>query len=150
MNPHLILKLLKKGEPGLSTSKSTKPGTARILVVADEPDVARYLSAFLSDCGYDAEPATDPNEALAKAQEVMPDLITLDIDMPGKSGVAVYQEMRKIPALSKVKVVVITAVPQKIRSHPGGQAMLDEIEGYLTKPFEPEVLQETIANALQG
>ncbi len=144
-----ILKLLKEGESGLAGQDRPAASRGRILVIDDEPDVAAYLAAFLADCGYDTETATDPEEGLAKAKATPPDVITLDVDMAGKNGVQVYRELRADPTLADVKVVVITAVPQKLKALPGGAEMLAEIEGYLTKPFETEVLRETVARALK-
>jgi two-component system alkaline phosphatase synthesis response regulator PhoP len=143
-----ILKLLKSGASGVPVSEPPAASLGRVLVIDDEPDVAAYLAAFLSDCGYATDVATDPNEGISKAKASPPDVITLDVDMPGKTGVEVYQELRADDSLADVKVVVITAVPQKLAEHPGGKEMMGEIEGYLTKPFEPEVLRDTVAQAL--
>jgi CheY-like chemotaxis protein len=143
-----ILKLLKEGQQVTSEHADRAPSSrGSVLVIDDEPDVAAYLSAFLADCGFDTRSATDPAAAVADAKADPPDVITLDIDMPGKNGVEVYAELRAAPALDGTRVVVITAVPQKLQSMPGGPEMLREIEGYLTKPFEPDALRETVERA---
>lgn len=65
----------------------------------DEPDVVRCLSALLSDHGFTVSAAQDGGEALTKARAERPDLITLDITMPGKSGVDVFTTLRRDPEL---------------------------------------------------
>ena len=82
----------------------------RILVIDDEPDERLYISTLLEDNGYVTETAEDGNEGLEKAETVSPDLITLDITMPEKSGVRFYREIRKNPQLCKIPIVVITGV----------------------------------------
>ena len=61
-------------------------GPKRILIVDDEQDIRTYLSTLLGDQGYETSEARDGGEALQMVQEGAPDLITLDISMPGKSG----------------------------------------------------------------
>ena len=65
----------------------------------DEPDVVRCLSALLSDHGFAVSTARAGSEALTKARAERPDLITLDITMPGKSGVDVFTTLRRDPEL---------------------------------------------------
>ena len=65
-----------------------------VLIVDDEPDFRVYLSTFLEDNGFLTVTAKDGDEALAKVQRNRPDLITLDITMPEKSGVRFYREMK--------------------------------------------------------
>jgi CheY-like chemotaxis protein len=81
-----------------------------ILVIDDEPDVVTYLSTFLSDNGYATESASDGQEAMEKVKANKPDLITLDMSMPKKSGVRFYRELKDDPELSMIPVLVVTAV----------------------------------------
>jgi len=80
-----------------------------ILVVDDEPDVITYLTTLLEDNGYATDSAVNGTEAMAKLRQLKPDLITLDISIPEKSGVRVYREMKEDPDLAHIPVLVITA-----------------------------------------
>lgn len=119
----------------------------RILVVDDEPDVVRYLSAFLTDQGFAVSTAQDGGEALAKARREMPDLITLDISMPGKSGVDVFTSFRRDPQLRHIPVFIITGVVDFRRLMYYRE--VQPPEGYMEKPIEPDVLLMTVRRLLE-
>lgn len=118
----------------------------RILVVDDEPDVVRYLSTFLSDEGFTVSTAQDGDEALAKVRAERPDLITLDITMPGKSGVDVFTALRREPALQGIPVFIITGVVDFRRLMYYRE--VQPPEGYMEKPIDPDVLLMTIRRLL--
>jgi CheY-like chemotaxis protein len=82
----------------------------KILIVDDEQDVCVYLSRLFQENGYAAMCAADGNEALAKVQAERPDLITLDLSMPNKSGVKFYREIKSQPELSGIPVVFVTGI----------------------------------------
>ena len=79
-----------------------------ILIVDDNEENAMYLSEILRDNGYEYAVARDGNEALAAMQEKPPRLVLLDIFMPRKSGVLVFQSMKQDPRLEKIPVIVVT------------------------------------------
>jgi CheY-like chemotaxis protein len=85
-------------------------GRKRILVLDDEPSVVTYLETLLRDNGYDTVSARDGREGIEKARSEKPDLITLDISMPEKSGVRFYREIKEDPDLAGIPVVVVTGV----------------------------------------
>ena len=70
-------------------------GRQRILIIDDEPDVVSYLSAFLEDEGFHVFTAGNGPDGLVLAREQAPDLITLDITMPGMSGIEVLTTLRR-------------------------------------------------------
>jgi Fe-S oxidoreductase len=119
----------------------------RILVVDDEPDVVRYLSALLSDHGFAVSSAQDGSEALTKARAERPDLITLDITMPGKSGVDVFTTLRRDPQLASIPVFIITGVVDFRRLMYYRE--VQPPEGYMEKPIDPDVLLMTIRRLLE-
>lgn len=119
----------------------------RILVVDDEPDVLRYLEAFLSDQGFQVSTARDGGEALARARRQMPDLITLDISMPGRSGVDVFTSFRRDPQLRHIPVFIITGVVDFRRLMYYRE--VQPPEGYMEKPIDPDVLLMTIRRLLE-
>ncbi len=82
----------------------------KILVVDDEPDVVTYLTTLLEDNGYNVISAVDGNEAMGKTRSEAPDLVTLDISMPEKSGVKFYREVKGDAGLKDIPIVIVTGV----------------------------------------
>ncbi|WP_420264167.1 response regulator [Candidatus Magnetominusculus dajiuhuensis] len=82
----------------------------RVLVIDDEEAIRGYLSTILSESGYDVVEAVDGEDGLSKAREMRPDLITLDVMMPKKTGVFVLGELRRDGELANVPVIMLTSV----------------------------------------
>ena len=82
----------------------------KILVIDDEPDVTTYLVSLFEDNDFIVVSAADGVEGLQKAKAEKPDLITLDISMPEKSGVRFYREIREDPDLKAIPIVIVTGV----------------------------------------
>ena len=118
----------------------------KILVVDDEPDVVSYLSTFLEDEGFAVVSAQDGPEGIDKARAERPDLITLDITMPGMSGIEVLTVLRRDPDLNPIPVIVITGVTsfQKQLSFRGVRPP----EAFMQKPMDLEVLTEHLETLL--
>jgi Fe-S oxidoreductase len=105
----------------------------KILVTDDEPDFVTFISTILEDNGATVVRAYDGDQAIEIARREKPDLITLDISMPGKSGVEVFDKLRKDPDLGSVPVCIITGQPDTrklIYERPVASP-----EGYLDKPI---------------
>jgi len=81
----------------------------KILIVDDEPDIRNYLSACIEDAGFQVDTAKDGIEALEKVEANPPDLITLDLIMPRRSGVRVIRELQKNEKWANIPIIVITA-----------------------------------------
>lgn len=81
----------------------------KILIIDDEPDIVSYLSLLLENHGYRVVSASDGKEGLALAKREHPDLVCLDIMMPRKTGVALYQEIKTDPGLKKLPCIIISA-----------------------------------------
>ena len=84
----------------------------KILVVDDEPDSISFLTSVLEENGYDHISASDGVEGLELAQKEKPDLILLDLIMPEKSGMMMFQELRKDPDLSNIPVVIVSGASE--------------------------------------
>jgi CheY-like chemotaxis protein len=110
-----------------------------ILVVDDEPDQLTYIAAVLEDSGATIRKATDGEEALAAIREEKPDLMTLDLEMPGKNGIDVFVEVREDPALKDLPVCVVTGNPE-MRKLIYERPALPLPEGFLDKPVSEETL----------
>ena len=87
-----------------------RDGKKEILILEDEPDVVTYLKTLLEDHGYVTDSAANGWEGMERAKAGPPDLITLDISMPEKSGIHFYREIKEDPVLAQVPVVVVTGV----------------------------------------
>ncbi len=111
--------------------------THRILVVDDEPDITALVAYHLARAGYRVSTASSGDEALRAAREERPDLVILDLMLPGVSGYDVLAELRKLEETRDVGVILLTArrdEPDRIRGLSLGA------DDYLTKPFSPAEL----------
>jgi Fe-S oxidoreductase/ActR/RegA family two-component response regulator len=110
----------------------------KILVADDEPDQRDFLTAVFEDNGATVITAADGDEALALARSEAPDLLTLDLSMPGRNAGEVFEEIRRDAGLSDLKICIITGRPE-LR----GLIYDREVrrpDGYLDKPVEDEAL----------
>jgi CheY-like chemotaxis protein len=82
----------------------------KILVVDDEPDVLTFLSALLKDAGYEVLTAEDGTQALQVARQERPDLISLDLAMPNKTGTEFYRKMQKDKQISGTPVIIVSGL----------------------------------------
>ncbi len=115
----------------------------KILIVDDDPNICEVLRTILVKEGYSAVIATDGEEALAKFAAAHPDLVLLDIMMPGMNG---YQVMREIQKKSGVPVILVTA-----KSEPNDEALGLDLgaEDYITKPIDKTSLLARIRARLR-
>ena len=88
-------------------------GKLRILVVDDERDVVRYISMVLEDEDYDVDTALNGKEALNYIKEKPPDLICLDVMMPGESGLTLFKKLREEESFRNIPVFIISAVEKE-------------------------------------
>lgn len=119
----------------------------KILVVDDEPDILVFFSSVLEDNGATVLEAHDGEEALKIAQDEKPDLITLDINMPGKDGGWVFENLRNTPETESMKVCIITGRPELRRliyDRP-----VPPPEGYLDKPVDEDKLMRNVRKILE-
>jgi CheY-like chemotaxis protein len=117
----------------------------RILVVDDEPAIRLLCRVNLQADGFAVKEASDGASAMALAHEWHPDLILLDVMMPGEDGFAVAERIRDDPELSSVRVLFLTAradIGDHERSRGTGAV------GHVTKPFNPSSLGDEIRAAL--
>lgn len=120
-----------------SGSASTE-GSHRILVVDDNVDAASSLACVLQAFGYKANTATDGPSALCAVQSQRPDIILLDIGMPGMNGYEVCQRLRMLPACRDVTLVALSGWAQDDHQ---AQADGADFDHYFIKPVDPEALR---------
>ena len=121
----------------------------RILVVDDEPDAIEFVKAILSEVAeFEIVEAIDGESGLQKAQEKFPDLIILDVMMPGIDGFKVFHELRKNPATREIPILMLTGVADKIGIKFFKEDMKEylgsEPIAYIEKPVNPVSLQKTV------
>jgi len=115
----------------------------KILVVDDEEDIAKALKARLKANGYHVISATDSVQAFMMANKEKPDLIILDIMIPGGGGFIVAERLKQSSATHHIPIIFLTGIS-------GGEERAYKVgaSGYLMKPYQPEKLLETIHNTL--
>jgi len=120
----------------------------KILVVDDEPDQLLFLSTVLEDNGASVVQARDGEEALVMARREKPDLITLDLGMPRKSGVDVFIELRNDVELMHTPICIITGRPE-LRKYIYERKEARPPEGYLNKPVNEETVLRSLRKILE-
>jgi len=113
----------------------------KILVIEDEIDLARLLDLRLSKEGFIVFIANTGEEGVKRAQEMMPDLILLDLILPGIYGLAVLKELKLNERTQRIPVLILTSMHNADYSH---KIMEEGVAGYLQKPCDPEILMEKI------
>ena len=118
----------------------------QILVVDDDPDIARFVEVNLRSAGYDVAVAGDGEEALEKAGDMRPDLVLLDVMMPRIDGFEVAQRLRKNPQTANTSIIMLTAKALSADKVTGLQAGADD---YIIKPFDPIELLARVKGTLR-
>lgn len=117
-----------------SLSRSEQSPPARILVVEDEESLSRLIASYLSRDGYAVETVRDGLEAIAYARAFPPDVVVLDLGLPGTDGIEVCRTLR---TFSDCYVIILTARVEEVDRLIGLSVGADD---YLTKPFSPREL----------
>ena len=129
---------------------------AKALVVEDDPDYAVLLARTLEDDGFAVRIATDGEHALNAVQKERPDVITLDIQMPRKSGLLFYRQLKCNPEYRRIPVVVVTGITRGDRDTEVFIRTFLEVDhlplpaAYLEKPAEAEDLLNTVRASLRA
>lgn len=107
--------------------------SSTILIVDDEPGGRYTLESILEEQGYVIEMAENGVEALEKAHQLLPDVILLDVMMPGMDGFEVCQRIRKDPILAEIPIIMLTALDDRKSFLHGLESGADD---YITKPYD--------------
>lgn len=118
--------------------------TKKILIADDEPDILEILSFNLHNEGYEIITAKNGDEALDKAKQHKPDLIILDVMMPGKTGIEVCNILRSQHVFNQTLIIFLTAIADESAEIAGLETGADD---YITKPLSLKVLTSKV-NAL--
>lgn len=118
------------------------PSGRRILIVDDDPEIAALLACVFALGGHTTRWAPDGPRALELLEAELPDLLTLDVNMPGMSGIEVLRQLRASPRLQGLQVVVLTSREDVLPQ------MRLQADAVMTKPFDIAALLATAASLL--
>ena len=118
---------------------------SRVLVVDDDPVIVRLLEVNLRLDGYEVETASRGEQALDRAIETAPDLVILDVMMPGLDGWETCRRLREQPAFADTPVIFLSA---RARDDDRSKGLSLGPVAYLTKPFDPVRLMELVRRML--
>ncbi len=144
----VVRKALEEMEPAQSAGQSQEARPAfKLLVADDNPSNMVLLTRYLQGEGYDLVTACDGVETLEVMRAEMPDLLLLDVNMPGKDGFQVLQEIRSDPATEHLPVIILTAA----RLDPADMQLALNLgaDDYVTKPFDRRELLARIRTKLR-
>jgi two-component system, cell cycle response regulator DivK len=113
----------------------------KILIVDDDPNIIDYLTTLFEDNGYSTFSAHDVQEGLDLAKKEIPDLITLDLEMPEEWGPRFYRKMSQDKSLKNIPVIVISGLS-------GGDHAVGKAVAFISKPFDREELLKIVKETL--
>jgi DNA-binding response OmpR family regulator len=133
-----------RDDPRSLASRTT--GEPRILIVDDESAIRLVCRVNLDSAGFETIEAGDGETALALARSERPDLILLDVMLPGLNGWEVAAKLRELPETNRIPIVFLTArstTTDEVHGHAVGGV------GYISKPFDPEALTAMVTATLK-
>lgn len=119
--------------------------TKRVLIADDEPNIVVSLEFLMERNGYQIRIASDGDQVLKAVEEQRPDLILLDVMLPGRSGFEVCQKIRENPAWQGIKIIMLTA---KGRETEVAKGLALGADAYITKPFSTKDLLAQVKQIL--
>ena len=125
-----------------------------VLIVEDELDMRIFIATLLETSGYQPVMTRDGTEGMRKAKDVFPDLIILDVMMPGEGGVQMFRQLKTDDTLCNIPVIMLSAVAQKTFTHYLNMVnarLKDPIpdpDAYIEKPPEAEDLLKMTATLI--
>ena len=118
---------------------------ARVLVVEDDEVVGGFIQSILQMAGYEVFRAADGEAAILMAHDVRPDLVTLDVMMPGIDGWEVAHQLRIDEATAATRIVMVSAIPPNELTD---RARNEPVQAVLSKPFDFAALVEVVEQVL--
>ncbi len=113
----------------------------KVLIIDDDPLIVSYLETLLDDNGYKTATANNGVDAEKTAKEFLPDLITLDLDMPDEWGPRVYRRLTKNKEFKDIPVIVISGLT-------GREHSINKAVGFFDKPFNPVEVLNAVKNTI--
>lgn len=119
----------------------------KIVCIEDEPEMIDLVELILSKQNIKVFGAGDGTTGLELVRQINPDLVLLDLMMPGIDGWEVYQQIKGDPNLNQIPVIIVTAKAQSIDKVLG--LHIAKVDDYITKPFGPSELSNSVERVLQ-
>jgi CheY-like chemotaxis protein len=132
--------------PSCAVQPAAKQGERRVLIVDDNLDAAETLAMMLELLGQETRQAHDGHEALKAAQEYRPDLIFMDIGLPGLNGHEVVSRMRRELGMGDIYIVALSGYGTEEDRRRSSEAGFD---AHLVKPLDPAQLPQLLAGAVR-
>jgi twitching motility two-component system response regulator PilH len=118
---------------------------ARVLIIDDSPTETYKLTTMLEKNGHTVFTADNGEAGIALAQEILPDLVLMDVVMPGLNGFQATRQLSKLPQTSHIPVIIVTTKDQQTDRVWG---MRQGAKAYLSKPIAPDVLMATMKEVM--
>jgi two-component system, OmpR family, alkaline phosphatase synthesis response regulator PhoP len=119
---------------------------SKILVVEDDPDIAELIAHYLTRAGHQVDRLAHGGEAPRRVRDTSPELVVLDLMLPGLDGMMVCQALRSDPATAAIPIIMLTARAEEQDRVTGLELGADD---YVTKPFSPKELVARVAALLR-
>lgn len=129
----------------LDASSTPSPSSTLILVADDDMEILGLTSLTLKRLGYNIVEASDGEKALDMIKKVRPQLVVLDVMMPGMSGWEVCQAVRRDTSYDDIKILMLTGIGERLNAM---TSPLYGANGFLDKPFELEDLESKVKEML--
>jgi two-component system response regulator VicR len=129
-------------------SGASRDEQRKVIIIEDEPAMIQLVTLILENRGYEVIGATGGSEGLELIAQENPDLVLLDLMMPGMNGWDVYQQMKSDDYMKTIPVIVVTAKATNIDKVLG--LHIAKVQDYITKPFSPAELLSSIDKVLGG
>ena len=123
------------------------------VVIDDEVDLTNYISAILEENGFKVDVANEATGGEALIREKMPDIVLLDLMMPGRTGIQLFSRLRRDEATRAIPVVMVTGIKDKLGIDWGeivDGMKIRRPDGFVEKPIEPERLMSVVKGVLSG
>ena len=125
----------------------------KVLIIDDEEDARAFAETVVSEVGdFDIIMASDGTSGSQMARDTVPDLVILDVMMPGKSGFMVFNDIRQDERLAEIKVIMLTGVAEErgigFSGEDMGQYFGEKPFAFIDKPVDPRILEDTVRSAL--
>lgn len=135
-------------DPSPPVARADSQSRNVVLIVDDETDIVTFLSRWFQDQGCRTVSASNGFEAIEMAITQRPDLITLDMSMPEKSGVSTYRDLKGDVELCRIPVIILTGHGQAPEDLLRTRTPLPQPQGFVPKPIDMHLLEETVERLL--
>lgn len=130
----------------MDTRIAVQQAKEKVLICDDEPTIIESVRYIVSKLGFDYRVANNGDDALKMALEFRPDIILLDWNMPGLTGIEVCRELKNNPDMSDTYIILLTANAQVVERETGLASGADR---YITKPFSPKGLGQVLTDTFK-